>query len=275
MTTPAPKPLRIFCSYAHEDEAYVGALRTSLRPLERQGLIEWWHDREIIPGQEWRDAIDENLQAADIILFLITPDFMASDFAYEEEIPQAIARHERREASVIPVIARPADWEWTSFGKLQALPKDAKPITRWPDPDDAWLDVERGIRRAIEKLNEGAVREHVREVSSPDLRATAMECLNLLYGIAEANARVLGRIEANYTTWRDLADDNYNSVCQRCEDVRQQPIGSDQYLDTVCDSIDVDAVCKRKWYLGERLEEYKRVIDRQPGSSQDHSRVQQ
>ena len=96
-----------------------------------------------------------------------------------------------------------------------------------------------------------------------------------MYGIADANARVLGRIEANYTTWRDLADDNYNSVCERCEDVRQKHIGSDQYLDTVCDSLDVDAVCKRKWYLGERLEEYKRVIDRQPGLSQDHPRVQQ
>jgi len=102
-----------------------------------------------------------------------------------------------------------------------------------------------------------------------------MECLNLLYGIAEANARVLGRIEANYSTWRDLADDNYNSVCERCEDVRQQPIGSDQYLDTVCDSLDVDAVCKRKWYLGERLEEYKRIINRQLSLSEDHMRVQQ
>jgi hypothetical protein len=72
-----------------------------------------------------------------------------------------------------------------------------------------------------------------------------------------------------------LADDNYNSVCERCEDIRQQRISSDQYLDTVCKDPDVDAVCKRKWYLGERLEEYKRVIDRQPGSARGHSSVQQ
>jgi hypothetical protein len=130
MTSEAHKPLRIFCSYAHEDEVYVRALRTSLRPLERQGLIEWWHDREIIPGQEWREAIDENLQAADIILLLISPDFMASDFAYEEEMQRAITRHERGEASVIPIIVRRTDLEGAPFKHLQSLPKDLRPIGR-------------------------------------------------------------------------------------------------------------------------------------------------
>src|SRR5215208_378917 len=152
MTSVAPMPLRIFCSYAHEDEAYVGALRTSLRPLERQGLIEWWHDREIIPGQEWREAIDENLQAADIILLLISPDFMASDFAYEEEMLQAIARHERGDASVIPIVVRRTDLEGAPFKHLQSLPKDLRPINAWSDRDEAWLDVARGIRKAINRL---------------------------------------------------------------------------------------------------------------------------
>jgi hypothetical protein len=95
-----------------------------LRQLERRGLIEWWHDRELIPGQEWREAIDENLQAADIILLLISPDFMASDFAYEEEMLQAIARHERGEASVIPIVVRRTDLEGAPFKHLQSLPKD-------------------------------------------------------------------------------------------------------------------------------------------------------
>ena len=211
MTTEAQMPLEVFCSYSRKDEKYLNELHTWLRGLELQRLIEWWHDREIVPGQEWREALDENLEAADVILLLISPDFIASDFAYEEEMRQAIARHERHEARVIPIIVRPADWEWAPFGKLQALPKDAKPITRWDDRDDAWFDVVRGIRRAIEDLNEGAIREHVREVFRPDLRATAMECLNLLYGIAEANGRVLDRIEApNSAAWGDLANDHYN-----------------------------------------------------------------
>jgi multiple sugar transport system substrate-binding protein len=153
MTTPAHKPLRIFCSYAHEDEEHLNDLREWLRGLERQGLIEWWHDRQIVPGWEWEEAIDKNLRIADVILLLVTPAFMASDYVYEKEINRAIERHERDEARVIPIIVRPSDWKWAPFGKLQALPKDAKPITTWPNRDVAWLDVVEGLRRAVEELS--------------------------------------------------------------------------------------------------------------------------
>ena len=276
MSTTNHEPVKLFISYSHKDERFREQLQEHLVALKRQGLVEAWHDRRIAPGQEWKGAINENLEAAGIILLLISPSFIASPYCYDIEMTRALEKHEQGQALVIPVIVRPADWEWAPFGKLQALPKEAKPVRRWGDRDEAWRNVVQGIRKAVEDLNEGAVREHVREVSRPDLRATAMECLNLLYGIAEANGRVLDRIEApKGAAWQDLADDNYNSVCERCEDVRQQRISSDQYLDTVCKDPDVDAVCKRKWYLGERLEEYKRVIDRQPGLSQDHSRVQQ
>src|SRR5215208_6451394 len=152
MTTAAQKPLRVFCSYSRRDEEHLNDLRDWLRPLERQGLIEWWHDREISPGWEWEEAIDKNLRTADIIFFLVTPDFMASDYVFEREIDRAIERHERGEARVIPIIVRPALWKGTSLDRLQALPKDAKPITRWPDRDEAWLDVTEGIQRAIEEL---------------------------------------------------------------------------------------------------------------------------
>src|SRR5215218_6043093 len=152
MTTEAQKPLRVFCSYSHKDETYLNELRTWLRRLERQGLIEWWHDREISPGWEWEEEIDKNLRTADIILLLITPDFMGSDYVFEKEINRAIERHERGEARVIPIIVRPADWEWPPFNKLQAIPKDAKPITTWLNRDEAWLDVARGVRKAVEEL---------------------------------------------------------------------------------------------------------------------------
>src|SRR3712207_1824483 len=77
---------------------------------------------------------------------------MGSDYVHENEIGQAVERHARGEARVIPIIVRPADWEWASFGKLQALPKDAKPITTWLNRDEAWLDVVRGVRKAVEEL---------------------------------------------------------------------------------------------------------------------------
>jgi len=123
-----------------------------LRPLERQELIEWWHDRQIVPGSEWNVTIDENLMNADIVLLLVTPDFMASDYVFEKEIDLALERNERGEARVIPIIVTPADWEWAPFGKLQALPRDAKPITTWSDRNQAWLDVVKGIRKAVQLL---------------------------------------------------------------------------------------------------------------------------
>jgi TIR domain len=275
MSTTIHEPIKLFISYSHRDESFRELLEEQLYALKRQELVEYWHDRRIAPGEEWEGAINENLETSAIVLLLISSSFIASPYCYDIEMRRALERHERGEARVIPIIVRPADWEWASFGKLQALPKDAKPITRWDNEDEAWLNVEQGIGRVVEELNDLAVREHGRERSRPDLRATAIECLNLLYGIEEANTRVLGRIEANYVPWRNLAEDNYNSLCERCEDIRQQPIGSDEYLDTVCNDLDVDAVCKRKWYLGERLEAYNRIIDRQPSVSQDHLLVQQ
>jgi hypothetical protein len=148
----AHKPLRIFCSYSHRDEEHLNDLRDSLRGLERQGLIEWWHDRQIVPGWEWEEAIDKNLRTADVVILLVSRAFMASDYVYEKEIDKAIERHARGEARGIPIIVRPADWEWTSFGKLQALPKDGKPVTTWPNQDEAWLDVLRGVRKAVDEL---------------------------------------------------------------------------------------------------------------------------
>jgi tetratricopeptide (TPR) repeat protein len=163
----AHKPLRIFCSYSHKDEVYLDELRTWLRGLERQGLIEWWHDREISPGWEWEEAIDKNLRTADILLLLVTPAFVASDYVYEKEIGKAVERHDRGEARVIPIIVRPADWEWPPLNKLQALPRDAKPITTWLNRDEAWLDVVRGVRKAVEELwverRERAAKERYRK----------------------------------------------------------------------------------------------------------------
>jgi TIR domain len=152
MTTAVPKPLRIFCSYSHEDEEYLNELWISLAGVRQQGLIEWWHDREISPGIDWDQAIDENLDSSEIVLLLVTPNFMSSEYVQKKEIKRALEKHERGEARVIPIIIRYTDWKWAPIGKLQALPKDGTPIVAWPDRDEAWLDVVRGVRKAVEEL---------------------------------------------------------------------------------------------------------------------------
>lgn len=126
-------------------------MKAGLVGLKRQGLIKEWYDRKILGGQEWEEAIDENLEASAVILFLISPDFMASDFIYEREMSRALEKHERGEARVIPIIVRPTDWHW-ACGHLQAFPKDAKPITTWSNHDEAWLDVVTGIRKVVGEL---------------------------------------------------------------------------------------------------------------------------
>lgn len=151
-TSAASNPVKIFYSYSHRDEDLVNELQTHLMALQRQGLIDQWHDRRIGPGEEWRGEIDQHLEEADIILLIVSPDFIASSYCYDVEMQRALLRHRDGAANVIPVFLRPCDWEGCPFGKIQGVPKDALPITSWPDRDEALTDVAKGIRKAVGQL---------------------------------------------------------------------------------------------------------------------------
>jgi internalin A len=140
---------RVFYSYAQADEKLRERMEVHLRILERQGLIEPWHHRRILPGQERAREIDRNLEGADIVLLLVSADFLASDDCWDVEVKRALERHDAGKATVVPVVLRPCDWTTTPFAKLQPLPKDGIPVTRWTDPEDAWVDVAQGIRRIV------------------------------------------------------------------------------------------------------------------------------
>jgi hypothetical protein len=142
----------IFMAYAHEDERLRDQLEKHLALLKRQGLITAWHDRKIFAGIEWASEIDAHLNSADIILFLVSAEFLASDYCYDIEMKRALERHSSGEARVIPIILRPCDWGGAPFAKLQALPKDARPITSWANRAEAFTDVARGIKSVIEGL---------------------------------------------------------------------------------------------------------------------------
>lgn len=149
VSTPA---LRVFYSYSHRDEELRDELATHLSLLRRQGLILPWHDREITAGEEWKGHVDEALERSDIVLLLISADFLASDYCYDVELKLAMERHEKREARVIPIIVRECSWTAAPFGRLQALPKDGKAVKTWSDRDTAWRDVEDGLAKAIKEL---------------------------------------------------------------------------------------------------------------------------
>ena len=147
-------PAEVFISYAHKDLKFLEELKKHLEPLRRQGFIRTWSDADITAGAEWKKAIDEHLDKAQVFLLLVSPDFMASDDCYNIEMAQAVERHNHGVARVIPIILRTTDnWTEAPFGKLQALPEGAKPIKRWHDRDEAFVRVTKGIREAIKQLN--------------------------------------------------------------------------------------------------------------------------
>ena len=143
---------KLFISYAHADEQLKISLEDHLAIMRRNEIISDWNDRKIIPGQNWANEISSNLEDADIILFLISSSFLASDYCVNIEAKRAIELHKEGKAKLIPIIVRSCDWMDFDFGKFQALPKDAKPIKKWDDEDDAWLDVVSGLKKHINDL---------------------------------------------------------------------------------------------------------------------------
>lgn len=149
-TNPTPNtPVKVFFSYSHLDNELRIELEKHLTLLRRQGYIANWHDRMIDAGTEWKDQIDEHLDAADIILLLISSNFIASDYCYDTEMKRAMERHNSGEALVIPVILRPCVWKSAPFGKLQALPEGGKAVTSCEDRNEPFASIAEEIRKIV------------------------------------------------------------------------------------------------------------------------------
>lgn len=151
----------LFFSYSHADEDLRNKLEVHLAMLKHQGIIDTWHDRRIPAGDDLDSAISAQLDIADVILLLVSSDFLASRYCYDIEMQRAIERHNAGEARVIPVILRHCDWHAAPFGKLMATPKDARPIKSWPDIDEAFLDVVQSIKRALKDNGSGTAEKAV------------------------------------------------------------------------------------------------------------------
>ncbi len=181
----------LFFSYSHKDEALRDRLEVHLASLKRSGAISTWHDRRITAGDPLGKRIDENLERADIILLLISPDFLASDYCHDIEMQRALERHSQGSARVIPVILKPCDWQHSPFSSLLAAPTDGKPITRWPDEDEAFLDVVSQIRAALPPASPGAHDQAqsipTREASHPQVSAPRSSNLRLRKQFSDAD----------------------------------------------------------------------------------------
>ncbi len=145
-------PVKIFISYAHKDEPFKEELELHLKTLQRRGIIETFSDREVRPGEVWEAEISAKLQEAEIVLFLISPDFVGSDYMWDGEVKKALHRYWKGELVIIPVLIRPADIKGLDIDRFQALPANGKAVSQWADRDEAWLSVTQGLQKTIEAL---------------------------------------------------------------------------------------------------------------------------
>lgn len=151
---------RLVTSYSHVDESLRCEFEKHLSLLKRSGRIESWHDRQILPVDEVDATIDAHFARADIVILLVSPDFLSSRYCMDIEVWRALHRHERGEARVVPVILRPCDWQDAPFGRLQACPRDGRPISLWTNRDEAFLDAVQAIKRLLPQRNHDPLRPH-------------------------------------------------------------------------------------------------------------------
>ena len=186
-----PRLISLFYSYSHKDERYREKLETQLKILQRQGVINGRHDRKIGAGKDWASDIDDHLEFAGIILLLVSDNFLASDYCYGKEMTRALERHENGSACVIPIILSHCLWEEAPFARLQALPRDAKPITRWNDRTEAYKSVAVGIRDAARELRAVA---HPHPTPLPEGEGASRPHPDPLPQAGEGGTRVSGRV---------------------------------------------------------------------------------
>jgi hypothetical protein len=151
-------PLSVFCSYAHEDASLQAKVGDSLALLVREGKIHKpWDDREISAGSEWAFVIDERIDQADIILFLVSSNFFASDYSMGVEVVRSLARHNKGEARVVPIILEYCEWNKASFAALQVLPVGGEPLRAWNKVNKKrLLEISTGMRKVVQELTTGA-----------------------------------------------------------------------------------------------------------------------
>ena len=146
------EPIEVFISSSEDDEKFKKQLETHLTMLRRDGIIRPWHSQQVELGQEWEQETANHIDSAQIILLLVSPSFLASDQLYENEMMRAMKRQDSGDARVVPIILRSVDLGKTPFKKLQALPRNDKPIDTWRNADEIWTSVAQEIRQICEQI---------------------------------------------------------------------------------------------------------------------------
>ncbi|MHC4153582.1 MAG: toll/interleukin-1 receptor domain-containing protein [Planctomycetota bacterium] len=197
--------IHLFFSYSHKDERYHDELASHLKLFERKGEIKSWHDRLIAPGSEWKNEIDKHIYSADIILALVSADFMASDYCCDKELERALFQCDAGRSALVPVIVRPVEWSSSPLGKLQALPTDGRPVTSWQDRDAAWKNVAGGILKVVELMRKR--KEEFIDRIPATLRKFANDRADLIISSDSTVHRNIKRLADKYPDiWKSISE---------------------------------------------------------------------
>ena len=141
----------LFICYAHANERTVRQLIPSLKVLARRGYVTPWRDTDFVPGEDWDETIKERLSNAQVILFMVSRDFLASKYITEQERPLAMSLMAKEKAVVVPILLSPCSWREEDFSKLENLPHKDDPVSSFNPRENAWALVEEGIKAAVER----------------------------------------------------------------------------------------------------------------------------
>ena len=144
--------VRLFYSYCHKDDRHRAAMERSLAFLKQEGLLKDWSDQSILPGQSISRNVREEMDRADIMVFLLSPDFIASE-ACMKEWRYAKQLAQRKLLLRIPIILRNCAWkDLLASDDIKALPTDGKSVTEFTDADVAWQQVYEGVKDVINQF---------------------------------------------------------------------------------------------------------------------------
>ena len=205
------KRTSIFFSFSHKDVAWAERLTMYLKVAERRGVISLWDEERIQPGQKWKDEIREALNTTSIAILMVSPDYLASDFILDEEVPELLRRRQEEGLIVLPVIVRPCLWHTVDWlRQLQFWPKDARPLTSLSNNelDRELVDFVQFIVAVSERASSTAQLNFIEETITESLTKTVKEKVFFIsYAHEDGDfAELLQlRIEKEgYKAWRDI-----------------------------------------------------------------------
>jgi hypothetical protein len=146
------RPIHVFFSYSSKDKVWRNRIHTHLASLIHEKAIATWHDRDLLAGARWEPKILAELERADIVLLLISPEFVSSPFCYAREMNYALELQSRGQLAVVPIAVSPCDWGEVPFAQLTSIPVRNRPIAKWSNRDEALVCVATGIRRLVQVI---------------------------------------------------------------------------------------------------------------------------